>query len=73
MENNSAALSSLSFSFLQPVKLDRTNYLLWKTQVLASIIGNGLKGFINGDKPYPAQFLSKSIAESSRSSGVTTR
>lgn len=46
---------------------------MWKTQVLAFIIGNALKGFINGDKPYPAQFLSKSSEKSSRSSAVAIR
>ena len=73
MANNSAASSSLSFSSVQPVNLDQTNYLVWKTQVLASIIGNGLEGFINGDNPCPAQFLSESMAESSRSSAMAVR
>ena len=48
---NTSPLSSLSFTYIQPVKLDRANCLVWKTQVEASIIGNGLEGFINGDKP----------------------
>ena len=73
MENNSASSSSLSFSFVQPVNLDQTNYLVWKTQVLASIIGNGLEGFINRDNPCPTQFLSESMAESSRSSAIAVR
>ncbi|KAK9181029.1 hypothetical protein WN944_024166 [Citrus x changshan-huyou] len=72
-KNNSAASSSLSFSFVQPVKLDQTNYLVWKTQVLASIIRNGLEGLINGGNPCPAQFLSESMAESSRSSVIAVR
>lgn len=53
---NTTTSSPLSFTFIQPVTLDRANYLVWKTQVDASIIGNGLEGFINGDKPCPAQF-----------------
>ena len=72
-KNSSAASSSLSFSFVQPVKLDQTNYLVWKTQVLASIIRNGLEGLINGGNPCPAQFLSESMAESSRSSVIAVR
>lgn len=50
---NTKTSSSLSFSFMQPVKLDRASYLVWKTQDLASIIGNDLGGFINRDKPCP--------------------
>ena len=65
--------SSLSFNFIQPVKLDRTNYLVWKTQVLTSITGNDLEGFINGDKPCPSQFLHESTGESIRSDFTATR
>lgn len=74
MANSSVtASSSSSFNFTQPVKLDRTNYLVWKAQVLASIIGNGLEGFINGETPCSEQFLSRSTEESSRSGGTTVR
>ena len=47
-----------SFSFVTPIKLDQNNYTLWRTQILASIKGNGLEGFINGDRECPEQFLS---------------
>ena len=46
-----------TFSFKNPIKLDRFNYLLWRSQVLASIRGNRLEGFINGAK----QALEESI------------
>lgn len=47
-----------SFSFVTPVKLDQNNFILWRAQILASIKGNGLEGFINGDQECPEQFLS---------------
>lgn len=65
--------SSLSFNFIQPVKLDRINYLVWKIQVLPSITKNGLEGFINGDKPWSSQFLHDSTAEFIKSDITTTR
>lgn len=71
--SNTSPSSSLSFSFIQLVKLDRMNYLVWKTQVLASIIENGFEGFINGDMPCLAQFLLESIGESSISEVIATR
>ena len=46
-----------SFSFVKPVKLDENNFILWCTQVLTSIKGNDLEGFINGDQECPEQFL----------------
>ncbi|KAH9678443.1 retrovirus-related pol polyprotein from transposon RE1 [Citrus sinensis] len=53
-----------TFSFITPIKLDRSNYMLWRNQVLASIRGNRLEGYINGEKAAPTQFLtSRSYAE----------
>lgn len=46
-----------SFSFVTPVKLDQNNFILWRTQILTSIKGNDLEGFINGDKKCLEQFL----------------
>ena len=47
----------ITFSFITPIKLDRSNYMLWRNQVLASIRGNRLEGYINGEKTTPTQFL----------------
>ena len=41
----------INFSFNTPIKLDRSNYLLWRSQVLALIRGNRLEGFIDGTNP----------------------
>ncbi|KAL9457898.1 hypothetical protein AB3S75_006858 [Citrus x aurantiifolia] len=65
-QSNSGS-SSLSFSFIQPTKLDRTNYLVWRAQIQASIIANGLEGFINGEYPCPDRFLSSYENAASRS------
>ena len=46
-----------TFNFTVPIKLDRQNYLMWKSQVLPSIRGNELEGFINNTKPCPNKFL----------------
>ena len=43
--------NQIKFSFNTPIKLNRSNYLLWRFQVLASIRGNPLEDFINGTKP----------------------
>ena len=65
-QNNSRS-SSFSFSFVQPAKLDRTNYLVWRAQIRASIIANGLEGFINGESQCPDRFLSSYKSAVSRS------
>ncbi|KAH9800494.1 retrovirus-related pol polyprotein from transposon RE1 [Citrus sinensis] len=64
---NNSGSSSLSFSFIQLTKLDRTNYLVWRAQIRASIIANGLEGFINGESLCPNRFLSSYENAASRS------
>ncbi|KAH9717593.1 retrovirus-related pol polyprotein from transposon RE2 [Citrus sinensis] len=46
-----------TFSFISQIKLDRSNYMLWRNQVLASIRGNRLEGYINGEKVASNQFI----------------
>ncbi|KAH9648420.1 retrovirus-related pol polyprotein from transposon RE1 [Citrus sinensis] len=56
--NSSTHVSSgTSFTFTTPIKLDRTNYTIWKQQVLSSIRGNGLESYIDESKLCPEQFL----------------
>ncbi|KAI4387880.1 hypothetical protein MLD38_000271 [Melastoma candidum] len=43
--------------FTSLVKLDDTNYLVWKGQVMAAIIAAGFEDFISGSSSPPAQFL----------------
>ncbi|KAL9453383.1 hypothetical protein AB3S75_009062 [Citrus x aurantiifolia] len=57
--------SQINFSFNTPIKLDRSNYLLCRFQVLASIRGNRLEGFINGTKPTPEEQFTQVGADGS--------
>ena len=50
--------TSGSYNFVTPVKLDQNNFIVWGTQILTTIRGNGLESFINGDQACPEQFLS---------------
>ncbi|KAL9419822.1 hypothetical protein AB3S75_037563 [Citrus x aurantiifolia] len=54
--------TTVSYTFPTPIKLDRSNYLIWKMQVLASIQGNGLEGYIDGSitTPYTDQRIPSS-------------
>ncbi|KAL9414845.1 hypothetical protein AB3S75_043161 [Citrus x aurantiifolia] len=71
--SNHIASSSLSFNFVQPAKLDRSNYLVWKAQVRTSIIANGLESFINGESVCPERYLTDSIQELQRSGAGTSQ
>ena len=46
-----------SFSFTSPIKLDRSNYMIWKSQILSSVRANGLEDLLDGSKTSPDQFL----------------
>lgn len=68
MSNQTAiANSSISLNFIQPTKLNRSNYLAWKTQACTSIVANRLEGFINGNSVSPTRYLTESEGESSGS------
>ena len=49
-------------SILPPVsvKLDRSNYVLWKSQVLPTVRAYDLEGFLLGTKSQPFETLSDS-------------
>ncbi|KAL9440594.1 hypothetical protein AB3S75_019292 [Citrus x aurantiifolia] len=57
---NTVATNQTTFSFITPIKLDRSNYMFWKNQVLASFRGNRLEGYINGEKIAPNRFIASS-------------
>lgn len=46
-----------SFAFSIHTKLDKTNFLIWKAQVLPTIHCNGMEGYINGIKVEPYKHL----------------
>lgn len=54
-----------SFTFATTVKLDRSNYLLWHKQVLSSVIGSQLEGFISETLNISDQYLSNSAIDGS--------
>lgn len=58
-----------SYNFITPIKLDQNNFLVWRNQVLASIKGNGLEGFITGANQCPDQYCNQ-INESSSSANA---
>ena len=49
----SSHTTNVNFSVTAPVKLDRSNYLIWKTQVLPAIRGNGLENLVDGSQAKP--------------------
>ncbi|KAL9441373.1 hypothetical protein AB3S75_019957 [Citrus x aurantiifolia] len=51
-----------SFTFAATVKLNRSNFLLWRKQALMSIRGNRLEGLISEGQNIPEQYLSQSRA-----------
>ncbi|KAH9792303.1 retrovirus-related pol polyprotein from transposon RE2 [Citrus sinensis] len=61
---NSISNSQTSFTFAATVKLDRSNFLLWRKQVLMSIRGNRLERFISEPQVVPDQYLSGGSGES---------
>lgn len=49
--------TSNSFNLVAPMKLDRNNFLLWKSTVLPVIRGNRLEGFITGKNLCPPETI----------------
>lgn len=46
-----------NFSFTVPIKLDRNNCMLWKSQVLPAIRGNNLETLITGAQVTPDKYI----------------
>ncbi|KAH9682619.1 retrovirus-related pol polyprotein from transposon RE1 [Citrus sinensis] len=71
--------SATTFTFTTPIKLDRSNYLIWKSQILSSVRANELESLLDGSKICPDQFLSSTQGNSdamfnaSTSSTVTSQ
>lgn len=57
---SSKSLQTLNLSNISavvPIKLDRTNYLVWKTLIVPVLEHQGLLQIVNGEKPCPSQFV----------------
>lgn len=66
--------TNTSYNFVTPIKLDQNNFIVWRTQVLTSIKGNGFEGFITGANKCPDQYLVQDAdAASSSSAGSRSR
>ncbi|KAH9723193.1 retrovirus-related pol polyprotein from transposon RE1 [Citrus sinensis] len=59
--------TNFSFTFNTPVKLDQANYLIWRSQVLASIRGNKLEKFIDENVTPPPSHIAQRIDDELRS------
>ena len=55
--NPNTAISISSFTFTSPIKLDRSNYTIWKSQILSLVRANGLEDHFDSFKSCPDQFL----------------
>ena len=64
--------NSQSYNFVTPIKLDHNNFMVWRNQVLASIKGNSLEGFINGTNLCLNQYLDQ-VSEASSSAQGNSR
>ncbi|KAL9454556.1 hypothetical protein AB3S75_010036 [Citrus x aurantiifolia] len=65
--NVHANSTNFSFTFNTPVKLDHTNNLIWRSQVLASICGSRLEKFIDETVTPPPSHISQRIDDELRS------
>ena len=56
---NPAMASSffINLNFTLSIKLERGNYLIWKSQILPILRGHGPDGFVTGMKPCPNEFI----------------
>ncbi|XXG89841.1 hypothetical protein AAC387_Pa12g1748 [Persea americana] len=64
--SNSAKYSyaaSLNVANFVSIQLTQTNFLLWKTQIFGLIESQDMMGFIDGEFPMPAKYLSSSSTE----------
>ncbi|KAL9459538.1 hypothetical protein AB3S75_002855 [Citrus x aurantiifolia] len=59
--------TNVTFTFNTPIKLDQSNYLIWRSQVLASIRGNRFEKFINESTTPPFSHIAHRIEDELRS------
>ncbi|ESR44791.1 hypothetical protein CICLE_v10003509mg [Citrus x clementina] len=62
---NANQSSQISFLFSNPIKLDRSNFLIWRKQVLTSIRGNRLEDFISENQIIPEQHIIQTTVDGS--------
>ncbi|CAL2257261.1 unnamed protein product [Prunus armeniaca] len=52
----SSMVSLPNISYVVSIKLDRTNYIIWKAQFLPLLKSTGLIGYVDQTNPCPSQF-----------------
>jgi uncharacterized membrane protein YgcG len=52
-----SSLPAAGFGSSTTIRLDRTNFLLWKTQTIPNIAGQGYLGYLDGSLPAPPQTI----------------
>ena len=57
--------TQISFSFSFPVKLDRSNFMLWRKQVLTTIRGNRLEHLISDNQVTPDRYIAHTEVDGS--------
>ncbi|RVW31758.1 hypothetical protein CK203_102021 [Vitis vinifera] len=55
--SNHNSVSLLFLNHALPIKLDRSNYILWKTQMENVVYANGFEDYIEGTKSCPPKEL----------------
>ena len=55
--NQNTVTFVFSFTFTLPIRLDRSNYTIWKSHIFYSVRTNGLEDLLDNSKCCPDQFL----------------
>ena len=63
IQTPAANSTTVSFTFNTPVKLDRSNYLIWRSQVLDSIRSNRLEKFIDKSINPPPSHIAQRVGD----------
>ena len=67
IQTPAANSTTVSFTFNTPVKLDQSNYLIWRSQVLDSIRSNRLEKFIDESINPPPSHIAQRVGNDLRS------
>ena len=59
-QSHTQHITSNTYIFTTPIKLTQNNFMLWRSQVISSIMANELEGFVDGSHTCPPRFFYKS-------------
>jgi hypothetical protein len=66
MANSSSAAPHIPIHQAVTIRLTKTNFLLWRAQLLPHLRGAQLLGFLDGSNPAPPQQIASSIDPNAR-------